>query len=334
MGRFSVYHGRATLHPFGFGWSAGQMRKETALGRTREWRKRGGGPSLFAFEAVAGAPLVSTLRFGPDLAAWGGLPGEHSHDYLALAYFERDGGSLRLGDRTWALKAGDVFVSSPGEVHDPSGLAKARGWAVFFPAEVLAPSQSGAFFSWRSHPLLFPFVASADRPGAARRLVVPEEERASWSARFSELDLELEKRQDGYREAALAHLMLLLVGVSRLAAEVVGDLRLNDEPLLAEVFGCIEDRYRDPVSLKDVAGALSLTPGHLTTVVRRKTGRTVQEWIAERRLAEARRLLVETDLAVAEVGHRVGYKDPGYFVRTFRRAHGTTPLAWRRAGHP
>ena len=86
--------------------------------------------------------------------------------------------------------------------------------------------------------------------------------------------------------------MLLLVGISRLAAEVVGDLRLNDEPLLAEVFGCIEDRYQDPVSLKDVARAVSLTPGHLTTVVRRKTGRTVQEWIAERRLAEARHLLV------------------------------------------
>jgi AraC-like DNA-binding protein len=60
----------------------------------------------------------------------------------------------------------------------------------------------------------------------------------------------------------------------------------------------------------------------------------VQEWIAERRMTEARRLLVESDLSVAEVGQRVGYTDPGYFVRSFRRAHATTPLAWRRAGRP
>ena len=126
----------------------------------------------------------------------------------------------------------------------------------------------------------------------------------------------------------------MLVGVSRLAANVVGDLRLNDEPLLAEVFGFIEDRYHERVSLRDVARAVSLSRGHLTTVVRRKTGRTVQEWIAERRMAEARRLLVETDLAVEEVGRRVGYGDPGYFVRSFRRAHGATPLGWRRAGRP
>jgi AraC-like DNA-binding protein len=145
------------------------------------------------------------------------------------------------------------------------------------------------------------------------------------------LDRELRERREGYREAALAHLSLLLVGVARLAGDVVGGLRLNDEPLLAEVFGFIEDRYRERISLKEVARAVSLTPGHLTTVVRRKTGRTVLEWIAERRMAEARRLLVGTDLPVEEVGRRVGYADPSYFVRTFRRVHGATPLGWRRA---
>ena len=163
---------------------------------------------------------------------------------------------------------------------------------------------------------------------------MPSSDRLSWSERLLVLDLELCRRRDSYREAVLAHLTLLLVGVSRLAADVVGDLRLNDEPLLAEVFGFIEKRYREPISLKDVARAVSLSRGHLTTVVRRKTGRTVGEWIAERRMAEARRLLVETDLAVEEVGRRVGYVDAGYFVKSFRRTHGTTPLGWRRAGRP
>jgi AraC family transcriptional activator of pobA len=96
----------------------------------------------------------------------------------------------------------------------------------------------------------------------------------------------------------------------------------------------IEERYREPISLRDVARGVSLSRGHLTTVVRRKTGRTVQEWIAERRMVEARRLLVETNLAVEEVGRRVGYGDPGYFVKSFRRAHSATPLGWRRAGRP
>jgi len=72
-----------------------------------------------------------------------------------------------------------------------------------------------------------------------------------------------------------------------------------------------------------------MTPGHLTTVVRRRTGRTVQEWIIERRMAEARSLLTDTQLPVAEIARRVGMPDPGYFSRLFRRTNGASPREWR-----
>ena len=306
------------------------------MGTARRLGRRDDGPSVYTYEAVPGVPPVGATRLGRELSP-GGLPDvrSHAHDFLVLAYFERGGGSMWLGDREWRIEAGDAYVIAPGEVvraGDARGLEEAEGWGVFFPPEVLGSGAPGAFLSWRAHPLLFPFVRGA--AGGVQRLKVPPAQRLSWSERFSALDLELRQRQDGYREAALAHLTLLLVGVSRLAADVVGDLRLNDELLLAEVFGFIEEHYREPISLKDAARAVSLSRGYLTTVVRRKTGRTVQEWIAERRMAEARRLLVETDLTVEEVGRRVGYGDPTYFVRSFRGAHGTTPLGWRRAGRP
>jgi AraC family transcriptional activator of pobA len=306
------------------------------LDTTRMLGKRGEGPPVYTYEAVPGVPPVGAMRLGRELPP-GGLPKghAHSHDFLVLAYFERGGGSLRLGNREWRIEAGDAYVIAPGEVVGPGaagGPDEAEGWGVFFPPEILGPQAPGAFLSWRAHPLLFPFVRGA--AGGVQRLKVPASERPSWSEHFLVLDLELRQRRDGYREAVLAHLMLLLVGVSRLAADVVEDLRLNDEPLLAEVFGFIEKHYRERISLRDVARAVSLSPGYLTTVVGRKTGRTVQEWIAERRMAEARRLLVETDLSVEEVGRRVGYGESGYFVRSFRRTHGSTPLAWRRAGRP
>jgi AraC family transcriptional activator of pobA len=86
--------------------------------------------------------------------------------------------------------------------------------------------------AWRT--LLFPFVRGA--AGGAQHLKVPPAEKPSWCERF--LALELSQRHDGYREAVLAHLTLLLVGVSRLAAGVVGDLKLNDEPI------CLRDVAR------------------------------------------------------------------------------------------
>ena len=85
------------------------------------------------------------------------------------------------------------------------------------------------------------------------------------------------------------------------------------------------------VPLREVAADVGMSPGHLTTRVGRRTGRTVQQWITERRLGEARRLLTDTDLTVAAVAGRVGYQDAGYLTRRFRTAHGATPQEWRRA---
>ncbi|MFF4831819.1 helix-turn-helix domain-containing protein [Streptomyces sp. NPDC001315] len=258
---------------------------------------------------------------------------EHAHDFPGLAYFQSAGGLLRTGRRAWPIEAGDLYVIAPGDVMGhihPRDLAHAHGWGVFFTADALGPDVPGAHLAWRTHPLLFPFV----RGGAtgALRLRVPEPDRPEWTVRIQALHDELAQRQDSYREAALAHLTLLLVGVSRLAADVVGDLRANREPLLAEVFEVIEQRYPQPLSLRDVAAAVSISPGHLTSTVRRRTGRTVQEWITERRMVQARRLLAATDLPISEIGRQVGFPDPGYFARTFGKVHGSSPLQWRRAG--
>ncbi|WFE24754.1 helix-turn-helix transcriptional regulator [Solwaraspora sp. WMMD937] len=123
-------------------------------------------------------------------------------------------------------------------------------------------------------------------------------------------------RRDGHQDAALAHLTLLLVAAARLSTSVADQLRASDEP----------------ISLADVAAELALTAGHLTTVVRRRTGRTVQQWIAQRRMQQARTLLAETALTVAAISRRVGYPDISYFIKRFRSEHSVTPAQWRAAG--
>lgn len=258
--------------------------------------------------------------------------GTHAHDFPLLVYSETSSGPLSSDSSSLALEAGELLVVAPGAVmgpFDPAHHGQASGWAVSFSAEVLGPDVPGSSFAWRTHPLLFPFVRG-QATGVLRRSVAAEE-RPEWSNRFEALARELAERRDGYREAAIAHLTLLLVATSRLATDVVDDLRINQEPLLADVFQVIERRYAEPLSLQDVARTVNLSPAHLTTTVRRRTGRTVQDWIVERRMVEARRLLAGSTLTVAEIGRRVGYSDAGYFTRVFRRVHGMTPTQWRDA---
>jgi AraC family transcriptional activator of pobA len=300
---------------------------------TVRWPASAAAPAVYTYVPLPGIPPVSVFRLARDdvLRA----AGRHAHDFPSIAFFERDGGLLASGRRRWTVRAGDLFVIPPGsanEGEDLDALASAGGWGLAFTPEALNPEAPGSLLAWRAHPLLAPFALGGAT--TALRLNVPAGDRQAFVARLTSLEEELVRRRDGYREAVLGHLTLLLVDVARMAADVTGDLRLNGEPLLADVFAVIEERFREQLSLREVARAVNLTPAYLTTAVRRRTGRTVLEWILERRMAEARRLLVTTDRSVHEIALEVGYGDPGYFVRSFRRVHAVTPLAWRRAGRP
>jgi AraC-like DNA-binding protein len=253
--------------------------------------------------------------------------GDHAHDFFVLAYIDDAAADM-------PVRAGDLFVVAPGDVVGAAafglgerGLSGVSGWSVMFDAELLGAAPAASPLAWGTHPLLSPFVGGR-RPGIAR-LSVAAAARPAWVARIRALDDELRERRGGHHAAAAAHLTLMLVDVARLGDGVLSDLELNREPLLGEVFAVIERRFAGPLSLREVASEVGISAGHLTTRVRERTGRTVLEWITDRRLVEARRLLATTDLPVATVAAAVGVTDPGYFARIFRRAHGVSPAAWR-----
>ncbi len=269
-----------------------------------------GGVPVYDYAGTALSSPVSVIRLQP-----GGLPekGRHIHAFPILTY---------LGD------SGAVYVVAAGETVDPVWVdGHADGVAVFFDPGALDDGARSPLPTWSAHPLLFPFLHG--RVGGLLQLRVPGERKSFWENTITSMEREIAARHEGYRQAVLAYLTLLLIELARMTDDVAGDLRRSGEPLVADVFEVIARRLDQPLSLADVAGELGLTPGHLTTVVRRRTGRTVGEWITERRMAHARTLLAGTDLTVAEVGRRVGITDPGYFARQFRTVHGVSPRAWR-----
>lgn len=283
------------------------------------------GTPVYRYEHRPGLPPVSVTRVDTHAAHTGLPPNErHAHDFLVLVYVEEGAGSFTVDGQERQLRAGEVHTVSPGQIVDAAAVAavgRGRAWSVAFTPDAVPALASVSPLTWAGHPLLGLFA------GDAGHGVVDEADRPSWSAWLADLAAELaDPGRIGTREAVAALLTRLLVAAARLAPPAKG----SPDPLVERVFAEIEATFREPVSATDVARALGYTPGHLTTVLRRRTGRPLLDWITERRMTEVRRILRETDLPLDAVAARTGLRDATYLVRRFRDRYGITPERWRR----
>ncbi len=104
----------------------------------------------------------------------------------------------------------------------------------------------------------------------------------------------------------------------------------REESLMDRVLAYIHAHYATAITLQEVADGVGYSPAYLTSLARRETGKSIQKWITEVRMQHARRLMLETDAPIKRIAASVGYFDPNYFVRHFRKLYGVPPMAWRQ----
>lgn len=91
----------------------------------------------------------------------------------------------------------------------------------------------------------------------------------------------------------------------------------------------LEERVDGTISVTELAGMVGVSASHLGALFRRTTGGGPAAFHTSLRMTRARTLLDTTDVGIAEVAASVGYADPLYFSRHFRRLHGVSPSAYR-----
>ncbi|WP_425955432.1 AraC family transcriptional regulator [Xylanimonas sp. McL0601] len=308
----------------------GSLRPRLPGPRARLRTVRADGTPVYRFDGAPGRPSVWVIRFDGTHVE-GRLPADHrhAHDFHVLVYVEHGGGDVRIDGAVRPLRAGEVVTVPPGHVIGVGDEQphESRAWAVSFVPDAVPTLAGVPPVAWGGHPLLAAF-------DGVRSLPVPEPRRGAWLDLLAELHAETaDPSRLGADAAAQALLTRLLVDLARLVREdaVEGDgAAAGADPLVQRVLAVVEARFAEPVSTASVARELGYTAGHLTTVMRERTGRTVLDWLTERRMSEARRLLAETDLPLAAIAARTGFRDAAYLTRRFRTWHGMTPLRWRQ----
>ncbi|MEQ1586715.1 MAG: AraC family transcriptional regulator [Cyclobacteriaceae bacterium] len=93
----------------------------------------------------------------------------------------------------------------------------------------------------------------------------------------------------------------------------------------------LSDNMGRRLQVKDFANELHLHPNYLNSVIRSKTGKTINDWLANRTLAAAKALLRNSSLSAKEIAYKLGFSEPTHFNRFFRNHAKTTPSEFRKS---
>jgi AraC family transcriptional activator of pobA len=258
-------------------------------------------------------PAFEAQRFGPGHVAEAFEL--HGHRFHEVVVFDRPGGHHRVGEEARPIRGGDIDVIAEGVLHDTRDFGDATGWMVLVRSDAfegVAPMDTVHAFDVGRSPRLQADPASLERLDRS----------------LGAIERESKEQADRYDAAMRAHLALVVVELARLSGwrNSAAEFRF---PQLGRLIAEIDRRLADDIRLGDLADVLALTPAYLTAELRRKTGRTAMEWVTARRLRAARRLLLESELSIAEVAAAAGFADGSHLSRHFQAEFHTSPGRWR-----
>lgn len=245
----------------------------------------------------------------------------HRTDYYDILFIAKGQPSIKhRGLKKYRIDAGHVFFKAAGQITSGDILGKdIEGYFCLFKEEFFAtagfaksPLTGLPFFRYDQDPLI----------------------------KLTDAQIEVFKtlfnrmyEQNGNTPVVAAYLHALLQEAQSIhqTQHTAPDTGLTSAEVLTDRFkDLVSEHYLDKRQVKDYADLLCVTPNHLNKVVRKASGRTALDLIADMLIMEAEILLRQTTMTIAEIAAYLSFEDASYFTRFFRKQKGVTPGAYRK----
>ncbi|PRX64042.1 two-component system response regulator YesN [Cohnella sp. SGD-V74] len=99
--------------------------------------------------------------------------------------------------------------------------------------------------------------------------------------------------------------------------------------VITEIMRIIQERYSENLTIADIASQVYLAKTYICLLFKQETGETINEYITRVRMEQAKKLLNGTDRKLAEICTAIGYAEPSYFTKQFRKYTGMNPSDYR-----
>ena len=247
----------------------------------------------------------------------------HRHNYYHLLWMTRAKGTHSLDFEQYDVRDYSVFFLSPGQVHAWTSSVEPQGYVLNISTDFFAQ-----MFPRADDVAKFPFFHVADGTPV---LYLTRAQHDKMLPLLHEIERETLARHTGRYDVVRSYLLILLTQLRRLhPTEGREPAHLAGYSLAKRFMLLMENHYLTAQPMRQYATLLSVSERQLNDALRRTMGKTANQLVQDRVALEAKRMLGNTRLSVAEVAFALNFEDPAYFARFFKKITSLSPGAFRK----
>ena len=262
-------------------------------------------------------------RFGAYLQKHKNLYFPHKHTFYHLVLFTKGGGTHSIDFKTFDVVPCQIYFMIPGQVHSWSFEGETDGYVIHFSLSFFQ-----SFLLKNEYLDQFPFF-SGSVDDAVIQLQSPLQQKIV--GLFEEIITEAENPGRMGLDLVRSLMLQVFILLSRTNnGENEKQLSPYNHTLLKAFQKLIEKNFATLKLPRDYAELLYITPNHLNAVCNDFLGISAGEVIRNRILLEAKRLLINLNFTIAEIGYQLNFTDNSYFTKFFKKYTGLTPEEFRK----
>jgi AraC family transcriptional regulator, L-rhamnose operon transcriptional activator RhaR len=255
---------------------------------------------------------------------------EHTHEFIEIVYILSGSGRHTVNGLQFPVQRGDLLFINIGQTH-----AFASQGDMEIVNCLINPEFIDQELIHAENALEILALSSFDDFDIPTEKLIP-------LVRFEGRDLldveqlinsmirEFRQKPLNYTTALKGYLLVLLTKIFRVIQQTDSETVLNHVGRITpDILQYIEHNFNRKISLEELAKRCFYNPSYFSRIFHESCGKSLTDYIAEKRIQEADRLLCETNLSIEEISQKVGYRDRKQFYAVYKRFMGTVPGARR-----
>lgn len=250
----------------------------------------------------------------------------HSHDFYELYINLHGANRYMLGDQTLTLRGNDLLIVSPFQIHGHLGNEPLRNYErlfLYITREVVDEL---------SHGILPVNQLLEDATREHRFLCRVTDEQVRQAVGYIDSIRENCRHETPYTRlhdvSLLTRFLLLVLECVRSVPAGLPE-REEQPPMVQQILDYINERFDQKLSLDSIANEFFISKSHLSHMFTRYTSRSLYDYILYCRINQAKRLITN-GVSMTSISYQCGFNDYSNFLRSFARAVGCSPSAYRK----